>query len=184
VLSYEDLLRVRYAKWMFGPEGKMYWINKVNGEPDIRSAVAQGIKKTVYEMIKIPFPLIGVKGIRWMSRDIKKWPRKHGMQKAAFYLGQVLRMSEDFGTGGAGFRYIFGEFLRESGEKFNHEGLLEASAMMGKTANRWRELNYVFARSFKNRSTPEQDYNMFGDMMFEIAGLEEQVYKKLDKIVI
>jgi len=182
VLTYEDLLRVRYAKGVFAPEGKMYWINNVPKELDIKSAVAMGIKKTVYEMIKIPFPLIGVKGLRWMGRDIRKWPKKHGADKASFYLGQVLRMAEDFGTGGAGFRYIYGDFLREAGEKFNNAGLLEASEMMGKTANRWREFTYIGARNCKNRSKPTEDYGMLGDIMSEIAGMEEQVYKKLDKI--
>ena len=184
VLTYEDLLRVRYAKGVFAPEGKMYWINNVPAELDIKSAVAMGIKKTVYEMIKVPFPLIGVKGLRWMGRDLKKWPKKHGVEKASFYLGQVLRMAEDFGTGGAGFRYIYGDFLKEAGEKFNNAGLLEAADMMGKTANRWRDFTYIGARNCKNRSKPEEDYGMLSDMMIEIAGMEEQVYKKLDKITL
>ncbi len=182
VLTYEDLLRVRYAKGVFAPEGKMYWIDKIPNELDIKSAVSMGIKKTVYEMIKIPFPLIGVKGLKWMGRDLRKWPKKHGVDKASFYLGQVLRMAEDFGTGGAGFRFIYGDFLKEAGEKFNHTELLEASQMMGKTANKWREFTYIGARNCKNRSKPEEDYGMLGDMMHEIAGMEEQVYKKLDKI--
>ncbi len=182
VLTYDDLVRVRYAKGVFAPEGKMYWINHVPNNLDIRSAVRMGIKKTVYEMIKIPFPLIGVKGLRWMGRDLKKWPKKHGVEKASFYLGQVLRMAEDFGTGGAGFRYIYGAFLKETGEMFNHAELLEAAEMMGKTANKWREFTYIGARNCKNRSQPQEDYGMLGDMMIEIAGMEEQVYKKLDKI--
>jgi hypothetical protein len=182
VLTYEDLLRGRYAKGVFAPEGKMYWINNVPGNLDIRAAVAMGIKKTVYEMIKVPFPLIGVKGLRWMGRDLRKWPKKHGVTKASFYLGQVLRMAEDFGTGGAGFRYIYGAFLKEAGEKFNHAELLEASEMMGKTANKWREFTYIGARNCKSRSQPQEDYGMLGDMMIEIAGMEEKVYRKLDKI--
>jgi len=181
-LTYEDLLRVRYAKGVFAPEGKMYWIDNVPENLDIKAAVAMGIKKTVYEMIKVPFPLIGVKGLRWMGRDLRKWPKKHGVTKASFYLGQVLRMAEDFGTGGAGFRYIYGAFLKEAGEKFNHAELLEASEMMGKTANRWREFTYIGARNCKSRSQPQEDYGMLGDMMIEIAGMEEKVYRKLDKI--
>jgi hypothetical protein len=182
LLTYEDLLRVRYAKGVFAPEGKMYWINNVPKDLDIKSAVTMGIKKTVYEMIKVPFPLIGVKGLKWMGRDLRKWPKKHGDDKASFYLGQVLRMAEDFGTGGAGFRYIYGAFLKEAGEKFNNAELLGASEMMGKTANRWREFTYIGARNCKSRSKPEEDFGMLSDMMIEIAGMEEQIYKKLDKI--
>jgi hypothetical protein len=183
LLSYDDLLRVRWAKGAFAPKGKMYWINKVNpGELDFRAATALGIKKSVYEMTKVPFWMIGIKGMRLMAKDIRKWPKKHGNEKAAFYLGQILRMAEDFGTGGAGFRYIYGAFLKEAGEKFNHQELSEASDMMGKTANKWREFTYAGARNCKNRSKPEEDYGMLGDMIMEMANSEEQVFKKLDKI--
>lgn len=184
ILTYDDLLRVRWAKGPFGPKGKMYWINNVKKDLDIKTGVTKGIAKTVYEMIKVPFWLVGIKGIRVMAKDIKKWPKKHGNEKASFYLGQILRMAEDFGTGGAGFRYIFGAFLKESGEKFNHDGLLEASDMMGKTANKWREFTYIGARNCKNRSKPEEDYGMLGDMLREIANMEEKVYQRIDKITL
>jgi hypothetical protein len=182
VISYEDLVGVRYAKGAFAPKGKMYWIEQINPDPDFKNAIRKGIKRTVYDMIKVPFPLIGVKGIRWMARDLKKWPKKLGNDKASFYLGQILRMAEDFGTGGAGFRYIYGSFLKEAGEIFNNDGLMEASDMMGKTANKWREFTYIGARNCKDRSKPEEDYGMLSRMLMEIANDEEKVYKKLDKI--
>jgi len=183
-LSYDDLLRVRWAKGAFAPKGKMYWINQVPPEIDMRNAIAKGIRKTVYEMTKVPFPLIGVKGMRIMARDIKKWPKKHGNEKASFYLGQVLRMAEDFGTGGAGFRYIFGAFLKESGQLLNNQALLEAAGMMGEAANKWREFTFAGARNCKNRSKPEEDYHALGEKMLLIADMEASVYMKLDKILI
>jgi hypothetical protein len=183
-ISSEDLQRVRYAKGVFAPKGKMYWINTIRKDLDIKSAVEKGIKKTVYEMIKVPFPLIGVKGIHWLAKDLKKWPKKHGNETAAFYLGQIIRMSEDFGTGGAGFRYIYGAFLKEVGEKYNNPDLLTASNMMGNAANRWREFTYMGARNCKNRSKPEEDYGKLSDMLHEIADMEKEVYGKLDKIKI
>jgi hypothetical protein len=182
VLTYEDLLRVRWAKGAFAPKGKMYWINNMKNDLDIKSAIKMGIDKSVYEMLRIPFWLIGVKGIRVLAKDIKKWPVKLGNEKASFYLGQILRMAEDFGTGGAGFRYIYGAFLKEAGEKYSNDTLLEASDMMGKTANQWRDFTYLGARNCKNRSKPEEDYGMLGDMLREIADSEEKVYRKLDKI--
>jgi hypothetical protein len=182
VLTYEDLLRVRWAKGAFAPKGKMYWINSMKKDLDLRSATKLGLDKTVYEMIKVPFWLVGVKGIRVLAKDIKKWPVKLGNEKASFYLGQILRMAEDFGTGGAGFRYIYGAFLKESGEKFSNDTLLEAADLMGKTANKWRDFTYIGAKNCKNRSKPEEDYGLLGDMLREIADMEERVYRKLDKI--
>lgn len=149
-----------------------------------KSAVEKGIKKTVYEMIKVPYPLIGVKGIQWFAKDLKKWSKKYGNETASFYLGQIIRMSEDFGIGGAGFRYIYGAFLEETGEKFNNPDLTTASVMMGNTANRWREFTYLGVRNCKNRSKPEEDYGKLSDMLHEIADMEKEVYSKLDKLKI
>jgi hypothetical protein len=183
-LTYDDLLRVRWAKGAFAPKGKMYWINSIPENVDLRGAVAKGIKKSVYEMTKVPFPLIGTKGLRVLAKDIRKWPVKHGNEKASFYLGSILRMAEDFGTGGAGFRYIFGAFLKESGEMFENKVLAEAGAMMGEAANKWREFTYIGARNCKNRSKPEEDYGMLSDMLRQISEMEDAVYKKIDKIQI
>ncbi|MDP4281176.1 MAG: BtrH N-terminal domain-containing protein [Bacteroidota bacterium] len=184
VLTWEDLARVRFAKGAFAPKGKMYWINHINGELNFKPAVKMGIQRTVHDMIKIPFWLIGAKGIHAMARDLKRWPGRYGNEKTSFYLGQILRMAEDFGTGGAGFRYIYGAFLKESGNLFINDELLEAADMMGKTANRWREFTYIGARNCKNRSKPEEDYGMLSDILHEIGNMEEQVYRKLDKIVL
>ena len=183
-ISYNDLQRVRWVKGAFAPNGKMYWINQVDKNADLKKAVADGIAKTVYEMTKIPIPLLGTKGMRFMAKDLRKWPKKHGKEKASFYLGQILRMAEEVGSGGAGFRFIYGAFLKEAGEKFNCPGLLETSEMMGKAANKWREFSYMGARNCKARSEPTEDYGMLADMLKEISYMEEDVYKKLDKIEI
>ncbi len=183
-ISYSDLQRVRWVKGAFAPHGKMYWINQVDKDVDLKKAVTDGIAKTVYEMTKIPIPLLGTKGMRFMAKDLRKWPKKHGKEKASFYLGQILRMAEEVGTGGAGFRYIYGAFLKEAGERFSNPTLLEASEMMGKVANQWREFSYIAARNCKARSEPVEDYGMLADMLTEISFKEEEIYKKLDKIKI
>lgn len=181
-LSYEDLQRVRWAKGAFAPNGKMYWINSVNKDVDLRKAIADGIAKTVYEMIKIPFPLIGTKGIRYMAKDLRKWPKKLGNEKASFYLGQILRMAEEVGSGGAGFRFIYGAFLKEAGERLNIPELTEAADEMGKIANKWREFSYMGARNCKTRSGPVEDYGNLGDMLVEVSYMEEALFRRLDKI--
>lgn len=182
LLSYDDLLRVRWAKGAFAPKGKMYWINNMRKDLDIQRAVNLGMQKSVYEMTKVPFWLIGVKGMRVLAKDIKKWPVKLGNEKAAFYLGSILRMAEDFGTGGAGFRYIYGAFLKEAGILYKNDELMDAAVMMGNTANKWREFTYIGARNCKSRSKPQEDYGMLGDMLREIANEEERIYRKLEKI--
>ena len=55
---------------------------------------------------------------------MKRWPKKLGDKKASLYLGQVVRMLEEIGTGGAGFRFIYAAFLQESA-KILEPGLAE-----------------------------------------------------------
>ena len=55
-ISYEDLVRVRFAKGAFSPKGKLYFPYEVPKEIDIRPAVISGIRKTAYYMVGVPFP--------------------------------------------------------------------------------------------------------------------------------
>jgi hypothetical protein len=179
ILTHEDLKKARYAKGHFGPGGKMYYIEGIRVLPDMERAVFDGIRQTVRDMIQDPFPFIGVRGMRMLARHMKKWPDKLPGDKAVYYLMQFVRSIEEFGTGGAGFRYIYGSFLKESGTLLNHEGLLEASRMMGNAASRWREFSYRGARFIKNRSESGDDFQVLSGLVLECAAREEEVFRYL-----
>ena len=80
----------------------------------IKQAIKKGIKRNVFDMLHIPGPFAGVKGIAFTGKKIKKWRDKLGLQKAGLYLAQLVRMQEEIGTGGGGFRYIYAAFLQEA----------------------------------------------------------------------
>jgi hypothetical protein len=181
-ISYEDLMRVRYAKGVFAPQGRMYYPTFVPKDIDLKPAIVKGIRKTANNMVGVPFPLIGVKGIRYLSRQMRKWQKKLGEEKASYYLGQVLRMEEEVGTAGAGFRYIYGAFLHEAATVLNQEWLQEMSVEMGENANKWREFSYLGSRNCKKRAKPEQSYDFLADMLLECADREEKIFRKLATI--
>ncbi len=83
-------------------------------DEQIRKAIKNGIKRNVNDMLRIPGNIAGVKGIAYTGKKIKKWRDKLGLQKAGLYLAQLVRMQEEIGTGGGGFRYIYGAFLQEA----------------------------------------------------------------------
>lgn len=181
-ISYEDLMRVRYAKGVFAPEGRMYYPTFIPENIDIRPAIVRGIRKTAKNMVGVPFPLIGAKGIRYLSRSMRKWEKKLGPEKASYYLGQVLRMEEEIGTAGAGFRFIYGAFLNEAADVLKQDWLKEVSYEMGENANKWREFSYKGSRNCKKRGKPEESYDFLADMLLECADNEERIFKKLLKI--
>jgi len=181
-ISYDDLVRVRYAKGTFAPSGRMYYPTFVPKEIDLKPAIIRGIRKTANNMVGIPFPLVGAKGIRFLSKSMRKWEKKLGPEKASYYLGQVLRMEEEVGTAGAGFRFIYGAFLDESADVLKQDWLKEVAMEMGENANKWREFSYMGSRNCKKRAKPDQSYDFLADMLLDCADREEKIFRRLTKI--
>ena len=181
-ISYEDLMRVRFAKGTFAPRGRMYYPLAVPSTVDLKPAIIKGIRKTANNMVGVPFPLIGTKGIRYLANQMRKWPEKLGEEKASYYLGQVLRMEEEIGTAGAGFRFIYGAFLDEAGKVLKQDWIREVAVEMGEAANHWRKFSYLGSRNCKKRAKPEESYDMLADMLRECADKEEKIFRKLARI--
>ncbi|HEX2394734.1 MAG TPA: BtrH N-terminal domain-containing protein [Bacteroidales bacterium] len=181
-LTVEELKTVRFAKGTYPPNGRMYHITNVPGQVDIKSAIIQGIKKTAKDMLTIPIPMFGIKGIRYLGKRIRMWPQKYGEKQAAHNLGQVVRMLEEIGTGGAGFRFIYAAFLQESAEILGKPWLNNVSAEMTAVGDLWREFAVLAARCFKNRDKGLTSYDSLADMLNNIADKEEHVFVQLRNI--
>ncbi len=181
-LSYNDLKRVRYAMGIAKPKGKMYYMEKIPQTIDLEKAIMKGLKRTILEMVKLPGPIIGVTGIKYLSSRIKKWPKKYGEKKAAQYLGQIVRMLEEIGTGGAGFRFLFSAFLQEASEKLQIPALNDLSMEMTNVGDKWREFAVKAGRICKGRQTSET-YNELSEFLQTIADEEKKVYLGIEKAI-
>lgn len=182
-LSYDDLKRVRYAQGLFAPKGHMYYVTGVPETIDLKAATIGGIKKTCRQMLTIPIPMFGVKGIKFMAGRIKNYPSKLGDKKASLYLGQIVRAQEEIGTGGAGFRFIYAAFLQEAAELLDNDKLNGLSEEMTAIGDQWREFAITAARIVKNRSGERETYALASEMLMDIADNENELYRKLKKIV-
>jgi hypothetical protein len=178
-LSYDELKKVRFARGTYPPKGRMYYIDRVPANPDIRQALIRGIRKTARDMLTIPLPMFGVKGIRYLAKKLRKWPVKMGKKTAALNLSQVIRMLEEIGTGGAGFRFIFAAFLQECAERLQQPLLNQTSVEMTAVGDAWRNFAWQAARCFKNRDHGAITYDMLADMLMVIADQEEKIFSKL-----
>ncbi|MBA4393235.1 MAG: peptidase [Desulfobacca sp.] len=181
-LSYDDLLRVRFAKGAYPPKGRMYFITEVPSSYDLNKAIVQGIRQTCHDMLRIPIPLFGVRGIRFLAGRMGNWPKTLGPKKASLYLGQVVRMLEEIGTGGAGFRFMYAAFLQEAARELNQPWLNEASQEMTEDGDRWREFAIIAGRIFKDRAGQTESYQAAADVLLDIAVREEHLFQKLKKI--
>jgi hypothetical protein len=181
-LSGEELKKVRFAQGTYPPQGRMYYITRVPEQIDIPRAVVLGILNTARDMLTIPFPMFGIKGIRYLASRLKKWPTKMGERKAALNLAQVIRMLEEIGTGGAGFRFIYAAFLQEAAILLHKPWLQEVSKEMTSIGDQWREFAVQASRCFKNRDNGKTSYGHLANLLIQIADREERVFIRLRKI--
>jgi len=180
-LTYNELKRVRFAKGLFPPKGHMYWADKVSENPQIKEAIIKGIKKTAKDMTA-PVPIIGVKGIRYLSKQVRKYPKKLSKKRAAQYLGKIVRMQEEIGTGGAGFRFMYAAFLQEAAEVLQQDWINDMAMEMTKIGDIWRSFAVETARIVKDRSKTDDAYNQVADILLLIADREEKVFTRLKQI--
>lgn len=181
-LTEKELEKVRFAKGALPPKGHMYYPTDFPKELHLEKAIIKGIKHTCKEMLA-PVPIVGVKGIRVVAKLIRKWPKKKGVKVANHYLGQIVRMQEEIGTGGGGFRYIFAAFLQESSAILKNEKLAELSKEMTQIGDLWRDFAVDASRIYKNRAAKTDGYNDVASQLDTLADKEEAFFKKLKKAV-
>jgi hypothetical protein len=171
-----DLAKARFVKGALAPKGLLYWPERVPSEIDYARVVPKAIRGTVNMMLRTPLPIVGVRAIRGLARRIGKLgdgdPRY-----ARLYVGQIVRMQEEIGTGGGGFRFMYAAFLQEAGEKLSRRELVEASARMTETGDAWRQFALAGARFVKDKKN--DDYAILSAALLRCADLEEAVFRSL-----
>jgi hypothetical protein len=181
--SYE-LGRVRFAKGALAPRGQLYYPQQVTEVSDerIKKAIQSGIQKNIRNMLHIPGGIAGVNGIRYTGKRIKKWRSALGLKKAGLYLAQLVRMQEEIGTGGGGFRYLYGAFLQQAQEWHPLDELMDISAQFTRAGDAWREAAILAAGIYKGRLGSQQDFDTMGNYLLDIAEQERKAFTSLSKI--
>jgi len=181
-LSSRDLNKVRFAKGVYAPRGHLYYPVEFPEKLVLEKAIVKGIRQTCKDMLA-PIPIIGIRGIRYTAKSVRKWPEKKGIKTANHYLGQIVRMQEEIGTGGGGFRFIYGAFLQEAADMLNMPELKTLSGEITEIGDAWRDFAIDASRIYKNRNVKDNAYNDIADQMEMIADREERFFKKLRKTI-
>lgn len=181
-ISYEDLVRARFAKGMPEPSGRMYYPVRLPGEYGLEDAIWKGIQQTSDHMTRIPMPLFGAKGMKYLAGRMRKWPQRLGDRKAILWLGNVIRMQEEIGTGGAGFRFIHAAFLDEASVKLNNEKLFSLSQQLTKSGDELRNFAYYAGRVCKNRKSDTKTFAELGDLLEECSKREQEIFSELYEV--
>ena len=175
--SKESLTKARFAKGVMAPKGLLYYPLDIPKNIDLKPIITKNIKTLAKTMLRRFVPIAGLKGLENLAKAILKLEKKE-KKYAKLFLGNIIRMQEEIGTGGAGFRFMYASFLQEASELFNNDATLqEASNMMLKVGDEYREFALMIAKAIKSKK--EIDFKSISEKLMLISKSEAKVYKKM-----
>ena len=174
-----SMTKARFSRGPLSPKGLIFYPERTESptKESLRQAIQKGIGETTNRMLFTPLPFAGVRGIHYLAKRMRKWPRKLDNPTLKLYVANVVRMQEEIGTGGAGFRYLYAAFLQESGRLMNDPVLLEAAAQMNRAGDLWREFATRAAKFCKDRW--DGPYEEIPAILDQIAEAEKSIFQML-----
>ncbi len=180
----ESLLRkARWAGGYMAPKGFMYYPIVHNTDPDLKKPIIKGIKRACRNMLKIPIPFLGIKGIYKFADKINEWPSlTRDEEHLSHEIMKINILLEDQGTGGAGFRYMYATFLKQASEIMNNPSLNEMSERIMNIGDDWRQISYFAAKMGKNRDLGADRISELSEKIRKQGDAEKAFFTDLKKI--
>jgi hypothetical protein len=179
-LAAEALRRARFSQGVLAAHGALFHPTRVPERVEIAPAVHAAIRDSAQRMLSRA-PIVGVNGIRRLARHVRNWARTiPDVARQKLLLGHVVRMQEEVGTGGAGFRYLYAAFLQEAGERLEHRPYREASERMTEAGDLWRaKFAGTAARIIKDRNVGGESLADAAAALETCAAAEEGLFREL-----
>jgi hypothetical protein len=173
-----DLERARFAKGVLAPRGLLYFMTTTPPAPDWADLGQRALARTARIMLA-PLPLVGVRGMRMLARQIERLPLADGGESARLYIGNIVRMQEEIGTGGGGFRFLYASFLQELAAKTGYAALDGLAARLVEIGDRWREFALAAARMIRGRDALSPP--ALAERLRALAADEKLFFQSLDR---
>lgn len=140
--SLKSLELARNEKGPMSSRNRSYTIEKVEALPDLAQAIKQAIFNNATTYLNPPIKNIAYKGIEKTATEIKKWFKTSKDIKRDFQTTAMLM--ERAGTGGALFRNLYRDFLKEAYEKLPIQEIQETHNEFKELAKLWTNVSELF----------------------------------------
>lgn len=183
-LDAEVLAKARFDKGSStNPKGKIYWIKSTPQHLPLAKAIEKGIGIVAKRMLFPLNPYGGIASMKKLARLLKTYPEKHRREQGSQLLLHIVRLQEILGTGGAGFRSMYAQFLKEASEHLSSKTLAEFGEKMLAIAEDWRNFALLAAKSAKKSNPkPEESFAVVSDALMAIARKEEAFFRDIKKL--
>jgi len=172
----ENLSLARNEKGPMSSRNLSFTIAKEERMPDLSTVIKNAILNNTYAYLNPPIKNLTYKGIHKTASEIKKWFKSSQNIKHEFQLSAVLM--ERAGTGGALFRNLYRDFLKESSTYLNEPGLVEAHREFIDIAEQWTEISQLFHRIGETQD--EKYVNKASQIFLNLSEKERLTMEKLN----
>lgn len=181
-LDEETMRRIRFVKGPAAPHGLLFYFDPIPKDvlnPEkLKRAVIAGFKGVEHNMFEIPFRYFGPRGIHYLANDVRTWDQKYSPEKLDNLMLWFYRFIERAGTGGAAYRFMYADFLKEATDLFQSEVLSDCQAIIKQSADGWRQFSIDCNRYIKRENIT---LNEMADTLDQIGDLEKTAFVKIKK---
>jgi hypothetical protein len=183
-LDRQKMLTARFAGGMMAPKGMMFYPVHIPSGIDFEKAIVTGIRKACFNMLRIPIPFLGVKGIHKFADKVLEWPAlARDTEDLSDRVMKINIFLEDQGTGGGGFRYMYATFLQQAAGIVKDDRLKSLSEEIMGIGDKWRNISYFAAKIGKNRDLGPDRMKELSRMIHAQADEEKKFFTELYKLV-
>ncbi|MBL6987470.1 MAG: BtrH N-terminal domain-containing protein [Methylobacter sp.] len=142
--SLKSLALARAEKGPMASKNLYYTLRKTGQEFDLKNAIITAIRNNANDYLNPPITNIGYKGILKTSSEIIKWYKQSKDIENEFKTTAMLM--EKAGTGGALFRNLYRDFLKESYDLLKLDKLKLGHVAFIEIANLWTSVSELFEK--------------------------------------
>ncbi len=175
ITSLKSLELARSEKGPMSSKNLSYTIERTNKKYDLKKVIVVAIKNNANDYLNPPIKNIGYKGVLKTSKEIIKWFNNSSNIERDFETTAMLM--EEGGTGGALFRNIYIDFLKESYELLKIEKLNEAYKMFADIAILWKQISALFAKTAKTKNI--KYINQASEILIDLSQKEKNAMELL-----
>lgn len=176
--SLKNLELARNEKGPMSAKNLMYTLQKSEEKYILSDAIVTAISNNAKEYLNPPIKNIGYKGILKTSIELKKWFKRSTDIENEFSTTAMLM--EKAGTGGALFRNLYRDFLKEAFAITNLEPINIAHHRFVELAGLWTTVANLIHKAGKNKD--ENLVNQASEILEELSEKEYSAMKLLKQI--
>lgn len=142
LVDYNEIEKARSSSYRPFPANNKFLTFDFSGYKAVDKTVIQyAIKETCEIMLNPPAQLLGINGIKKMSKEILKWKKFNTSKLKTAGITNYFQINKDGGTGGGIFRKMYGEFLVEVAPIVKNERLFTLGQNFINVAEKWNDIS-------------------------------------------